>query len=71
MKLTSNNNIDQIDFVFSAMFRVHFTINEAYTKEFANMESEAFMSLARNLTMSLNGVLVPNGTYTPRVVAIE
>lgn len=55
----------------TAIFRVHLTIMEPYTKDYADMKSEAFVWLADNITLSLNEALKNHGTYTPRVVAIQ
>ncbi|KAF0771781.1 basement membrane-specific heparan sulfate proteoglycan core protein-like [Aphis craccivora] len=58
-------------FAFTAIFRVHLTIMEPYTKDYADMRSEAFEWLANNITLSLNEALKQYGTYSPRVVAIQ
>lgn len=58
-------------FGFTAIFRVHLTIMEPYTKDYADMKSEAFEWLANNITLSLNEALKQYGTYSPRVVAIQ
>jgi hypothetical protein len=44
---------------------------EPYTKDYADMKSEAFDWLANNITLSLNEALKQYGTYSPRVVAIQ
>lgn len=56
---------------FTAIFRVHMTINEPYTGDYTDMKTEAFEWLAGNITLSLNAALKQYGTYVPRVVAIE
>lgn len=58
-------------FGFTAIFRIHLTIMEPYTKDYADMKSEAFDWLANNITLSLNEALKQYGTYSPRVVAIQ
>ncbi|XP_050052982.1 basement membrane-specific heparan sulfate proteoglycan core protein-like isoform X1 [Aphis gossypii] len=55
----------------TTIFRVHLTIMEPYTKDYADMRSEAFEWLANNITLSLNEALKQYGTYSPRVVAIQ
>ncbi|XP_029344965.1 basement membrane-specific heparan sulfate proteoglycan core protein isoform X9 [Acyrthosiphon pisum] len=55
----------------TTIFRVHLTIMEPYTKDYADMKSEAFDWLANNITLSLNEALKQYGTYSPRVVAIQ
>ncbi|XP_025416415.1 basement membrane-specific heparan sulfate proteoglycan core protein isoform X4 [Sipha flava] len=53
------------------IFRVHLTIMEPYTKDYVDMNSEAFKWLANNITQSLDEALKQYGTYSPRVVAIQ
>ncbi|XP_060879809.1 basement membrane-specific heparan sulfate proteoglycan core protein isoform X8 [Metopolophium dirhodum] len=55
----------------TTIFRVHLTIMEPYTRDYADMKSEAFDWLANNITLSLNEALKQYGTYSPRVVAIQ
>lgn len=47
------------------------TINEPYTKDYVDTNTEAFDWLANNITFSLNNALKQYGSYVPRVVAIE